>query len=131
MEKESISMSEEKKELTEEERKELKEKLKKQVHEMSDEELDKVAGGLISFNPLLRYLKKHEISMYQMIKDGVITPTESTRIRADHNFRLSFIDRLCGYLHCQPSDIIEYIPEDTYDSSIDELISGLTNAKDI
>ena len=53
-------------------------KLKKQVHEMSDEELDKVAGGLISFNPLLRYLKAHEISMYQMIKDGVITPTEST-----------------------------------------------------
>ena len=126
MEIEGISMNEEKKKLTEEERKELKKKKKKQVYEMSDEELDKVAGGLISFNPLLRYLKKHEISMYQMIKDGVITPTESTRIRADHNFRLSFIDTLCGYLHCQPGDIIEYISEEN-DSSIDELISGLTN----
>ena len=117
MEIEGISMNEEKKNLSKK--------------EMTEEELNKVAGGLISFNPLLRYLKMHEISMYQMIKDGVITPTESTRIRADHNFRLSFIDRLCGYLHCQPSDIIEYIPEDTNDSSIDELISGLTNAKDI
>lgn len=94
--------------------------------ELSDEELDNVAGGYISFKPLLRYLKEHEISMYQMIKDGVITPTESTRIRADHNFRLSFIDTLCGYLHCQPGDIIEYISEEN-DSSIDELISGLTN----
>ena len=27
---------------------------------------------MISFRPLLRYLKEHEISMYQMIKDGVI-----------------------------------------------------------
>lgn len=30
-----------------EERKELKEKLKKQIDELSDEELDKVAGGII------------------------------------------------------------------------------------
>ena len=38
-------MSEEKKNLTEEERKELKEGLKKQVDELSDEELEQVAGG--------------------------------------------------------------------------------------
>ena len=49
MEKEGISMSEEKKNLTEEERKELKEGLKEKIDEMSDEELDQVAGG--SFNP--------------------------------------------------------------------------------
>ena len=65
---------------------------------------------MISFRPLLRYLKEHEISMYQMIKDGVITPTESTRIRGDHNFRLSFVGRLREYLDCKPEDIIEYIP---------------------
>ena len=65
---------------------------------------------MISFRPLLRYLKEHEISMYQMIKDGVITPTESTRIRGDHNFRLSFVGRLCEYLKCKPEDIIEFIP---------------------
>ena len=46
MEKEGISMSEEKKNLTEEERKALKENMKKQIDEMSDEELDEVAGGL-------------------------------------------------------------------------------------
>jgi len=45
MEKEGISMNDEKKNLTEEERKELKEKLKKQVDEMSDEELENVVGG--------------------------------------------------------------------------------------
>ena len=70
----------------------------------------KGANIMISFKPLFKYLKEHEISMYQMIKDGVITPTESTRIRADHNFRLSFVGRLCEYLKCKPEDIIEFIP---------------------
>lgn len=65
---------------------------------------------MISFKPLLTYLEEHGITMYQMIKDGVITATESTRIRADHNFRLSFVGRLCEYLDCKPEDIIEYIP---------------------
>ncbi len=45
MEKEGKIMSEEKKNLTDEERKELKEGLKKKIDEMSDDELDKVAGG--------------------------------------------------------------------------------------
>ena len=45
MEKEGRIMSEEKKNLTEEERKALKENLKKKIDEMSDEELNKVAGG--------------------------------------------------------------------------------------
>ncbi|SEP90003.1 hypothetical protein SAMN02910289_00834 [Lachnospiraceae bacterium RM5] len=39
-------MNEEKKNLTDEERKELKANLKKQIDEMSDEELDGVAGGM-------------------------------------------------------------------------------------
>ena len=65
---------------------------------------------MITFEPLLKYIKEHDITMYRMIKDGVVSPTESTRIRADHNFRLSFVGRLCEYLKCQPEDIINYIP---------------------
>jgi DNA-binding Xre family transcriptional regulator len=79
--------------------------------ELSLDELEEVAGGRISFKPLLSYLKAHDISMYTLIKDGVITATESTRIMADHNFRLSLVDKLCTYLKCQPEDIIAYIPD--------------------
>ena len=79
--------------------------------ELSLDELDEVTGGRISFKPLLSYLKAHDISMYTLIKDGVITATESTRIMADHNFRLSLVDKLCTYLKCQPEDIIAYIPD--------------------
>ncbi|SEP90244.1 hypothetical protein SAMN02910289_00841 [Lachnospiraceae bacterium RM5] len=54
-------MSEEKKNLTEEERKELKENLKKQIDEMTDDELEKVAGGASGLGSLKycwEYLKK-------------------------------------------------------------------------
>lgn len=50
-------MSEEKKNLSEEERKELKEKLKKQIDEMTDDELEKVAGGIGSLETLYNWLE--------------------------------------------------------------------------
>ena len=61
MEKEGKIMSEEMKKLTEEERKELKENLKKQIDEMTDDELEKVAGGangLGSLEDCWNYLRK-------------------------------------------------------------------------
>ena len=65
--------------------------------------------GFISFKPLLAYLKAHNITMYDLIKKEVITPTESTRIRADHNFYVSFVIDLCQYLHADVSDVIKFV----------------------
>ena len=93
--------------------------------ELTMDELEEVAGGQITFKPLLRYMKENNISTYQLIKAGVITPAEVTRIRADHNFRLSFVNRLCSYLNCQVSDVIAYIPDDVEDHSVDELLAGI------
>ncbi|MBR6403957.1 MAG: helix-turn-helix domain-containing protein [Eubacterium sp.] len=66
---------------------------------------------MISFNPLFSYMKTNNITMYKLIKLNIITATESTRVRCDHNFRLSFINRLCHELNCEPSDLIEFIPD--------------------
>ena len=93
--------------------------------ELTLDELEEVAGGQITFKPLLRYMKANNISTYQLIKDGVITPTEATRIRADHDFRLSFVNKLCRYLNCQVSDVIAYVPDDVDDHSVDELFAGI------
>ena len=107
----------------------MSEEIKKDVQdeELSLDELEAVSGGQITFAPLLRYLKAHDISTYRMIKDGVITATESTRIRADHDFRLAFVDRLCDYLGCQIGDVIAYIPDYQTDNSIEELASEIEN----
>ncbi|MBR1771860.1 MAG: helix-turn-helix transcriptional regulator [Lachnospiraceae bacterium] len=105
----------------------MSEEIKKemQAEELSLDELEGVAGGQITFKPLLNYMKEHEITMYSLIKAGVVSPTESTQIRADHNFRLSFVNRLCEYLGCQVGDVIAYIPDDVEDNSIDELLADL------
>ena len=66
---------------------------------------------MISFRPLFSYMKENNITMYWLIKEGIITATESTRLHYNHNFRLSFINRLCVDLNCQPDDIIEFIPD--------------------
>ena len=93
--------------------------------ELTLNELEEVAGGKITFKPLYRYMKENNISQYQLIKAGVITPAEVTRIQADHNFTLAFVNRLCRYLNCQVSDVIAYIPDDVEDHSVDELLSGI------
>ena len=54
-----------------------------------------------------------------------ITPTEITRLRTDYDFKLSFVDRLCGYLHCGIGDVVAYIPDDMQDNSLDELANRL------
>lgn len=92
----------------------MSEAIKKEIRreELSLDDLENITGGYISFRPLNRYLKEHNISFYDLIKAGILTPTETTRIRADHNFRLSFVDRLCEYLGCKITDVIEFIPND-------------------
>lgn len=67
---------------------------------------------MITFEPLLKYMKDNNISMNRLIKTDVLSPSETTRIRSNHNFRLPFIDRLCKALNCQPGDIIKYIPDE-------------------
>ena len=67
---------------------------------------------MISFNPLKEVLENRKLTQYELIEKGILTPAETTRINSNHNFTLNFINRLCKALDCQPSNIIEYLPDD-------------------
>lgn len=67
---------------------------------------------MISFDPLKGELKNRKITQYELIKRGILSPAETTRINFNHNFTLNFINQLCKALDCQPGDIIEYLPDD-------------------
>lgn len=69
---------------------------------------------MISFAPFYNYLKSHGITKYQLIQNGTITSVHITRLSTQHNFTLKFINNLCQSLGCQPSDLIEYIPDEEY-----------------
>lgn len=72
---------------------------------------------MISFEPFYEYLNEHEVTKYQLVKDGILLPVHVTRLASGHNFTLKFLDVLCCYLDCQPGDLIKYVPDDNYHAS--------------
>lgn len=68
---------------------------------------------MLSFEPLRRQLKEKNISIYTFEKKGLIGKATTTVLRTDKgNVNTSTINALCKYLNCQPSEIMEYIPEE-------------------
>lgn len=71
---------------------------------------DYESTGMISFNPLHAYLASHnEISMYQLIKEEVITSSEATRLNVNADFKIGMVVKLCHYLHTDVSDVITFV----------------------
>ncbi len=89
-----------------------KEETKKKIDEMTEEELENISGGMITFDPFWKFLKKKGISPTKLIQDGVITQTELTRMHYHgDNFSFKFINKLCKELNCNVSDVIAYVDE--------------------
>ena len=81
--------------------------------EMTEEELNNISGGMITFDPFWEYLKKNGISKYELIKKGIITESELTRMNYHgNNFSFKFINKLCKEFNCNVSDVIAYVDED-------------------
>lgn len=67
---------------------------------------------MISFDPLWDMLKEHGITTYNLEYDYELNPAKISRMKNNHNFTLSFINRLCEMFKCQTWDIIKYINEE-------------------
>jgi putative transcriptional regulator len=67
---------------------------------------------MISFQPLANTLKNKDITVYQLIRKGILSQPDINRIKRNHNYTLKFINKLCKELNCQPSDIINYIEDE-------------------
>ena len=71
---------------------------------------DYESTGMISFAPFHDYIASHdEISMYQLIRDEVITSTVVTRLSANANFKVGMVVNLCHYLKTDVSDVITFV----------------------
>ena len=72
-------------------------------------------GGIrmITFDPLWAYLKRQDISIYNLEYDFGLNPAEINRLKHNHNFTLRKIDTYCKLLQCDITDILIYIPEKT------------------
>lgn len=64
----------------------------------------------ISFEPMRKYMRDHQISYYFLAEQGIESPTLH-RIRHDQPITTKTLEKICRILKCQPGELIEYVEE--------------------
>ena len=66
----------------------------------------------ISYEKLLTIFKEKGITSYSITKkDKILGQATWKKIHENGHIDTRTIEALCKYLHCQPGDIMEYIPD--------------------
>ena len=65
----------------------------------------------VSYNKLYKVLEEKNITMVELRKATDIAPNTMTRIRKDEGVSLDGLGRICGILHSDFGDIMEYVEE--------------------
>lgn len=66
---------------------------------------------MITFEKLFQTLEKKHKTSYMLLKDEVIGDGTLARIKQNKSMTTDTINKLCNYLHCKPSDIMNYTPD--------------------
>jgi len=67
---------------------------------------------MISYKPLLKLLIDKNLKKINLVSAGVLSSATMAKIDKGEYISFSVLDKLCGYLKCQPSDILKHITED-------------------
>lgn len=70
---------------------------------------------MIVYYKLDALLKERKITKTQLTKDTGISTNIVSKISKNEGFKTETIDRLCEYLQVQPSEIMEWIPNEEYE----------------
>ena len=65
---------------------------------------------MISWQPFWDMMKRRGITTYGLEYTYLLNPAEISRLKHNHNFTLSTLDRYCALFNCSVSDLIIYIP---------------------
>ena len=74
-------------------------------------EREKQYSGSISYKKLFQLMEEKGIKKRDLREKYNISPTIVNRLNNNSNVAVDTIMYLCEILNCQPSDIMEYIPE--------------------
>lgn len=75
---------------------------------------------MIVYYRLDSLLKERNVTKTQLCKDTGISTNVISKISKNEGFKTETIDRLCEYLQVQPSDIMEWIPNEEYEKRQNE-----------
>lgn len=68
---------------------------------------------MIDYSPFWETLKKSEESTYTLINRHHISSAIIDKLRKNKPMNTTTINDLCRILHCNVSDIMQYLPSDT------------------
>lgn len=90
---------------------------------------------MIVYYKLDTLLSQRKITKTQLCKDTGISTNVVSKISKNEVFKTDTLNRICEYLHVQPSEIMEWIPDAEYEkanakiASIDAQIAELQARK--
>ncbi len=68
---------------------------------------------MISYEPFFEYLKKKNISQYELLKMGIVSNALLNSLKHNNSITMSTLNNLCNQLNCKPEDIFIYHPDQT------------------
>ncbi len=68
--------------------------------------------GKIIYAKLLARMEAEGLTTYKIRKNKIISESTLQNIREGKRITTDAIAALCGALHCQPGDILEYVPDE-------------------
>ena len=77
---------------------------------------------MIIFNKLEKLLKKQNMTWKDLRKAG-LSQNMPTRFSKNENISSDTLNKVCEYLHVQPSEIMEWIPDAEYEKANAEKIA--------
>ena len=72
---------------------------------------------MIVYYKLDTLLDERKITKTQLCKDTGISTNVVSKISKNEVFKTDTINRICEYLHVQPSEIMEWIPDSEYNKA--------------
>lgn len=62
---------------------------------------------------IMQALRERGITSYRILRENLIPQGTMTKLRrGDTSINLSSVATLCHLLHCQPGDLLEYVPDE-------------------
>ncbi len=66
---------------------------------------------MMTYKPFLKMLIDKDMKKVDVLKAGVISKGTLNKMNGNEYISLEVIDKLCNYLKCDITDIVEFIPD--------------------
>lgn len=70
---------------------------------------------MIVYNKLSDYLKAKNMKYIDLQRELELSPSVIARFQKDRSVTTDTLNKVCEYLHVQPSEIMEWIPDAEYE----------------